>query len=243
MPTAGQLTDDGLTLLRLVGTGSHSNVFLAITPTGQPRAVKIFPSHLESFANQEYEHALNLTHPRLAPVLSRTTVEGLPALVTVFAKGRKLFERYRKRPTLIHDRRAFLLTLADVLEGLAFMHQKGLLHRDVKPDNILVEENGRARLVDYDLSGPIDSSVNMRVGTELFQSPEAQQGERLTTSSDIYSVGVLLGWGLTGQLDDLEPELIPPDEDELAQLWQSLTQANGNLRPSDASAVRIALQL
>lgn len=245
MPQAGQTTDNGITLLKLVGRGSHSVVFLAFTPTGQPRAVKIFPKHLRHFADLEYQYALNLTHPNLAPVLSRTEIKGQPALVLHFVKGRMFFMRYQRRPAILHERRAFLQSLIDVLAGLDYMHEHGLVHRDVKPDNILVNAEGNAHLVDYDLVSPIDhaSAVPMRVGTEFFQSPEAQRGESLGPEGDLYSIGVLLGWGLMGQLDDLEPEMLPSDERQLGELWNQLTHEDRRLRPDDASAVRVALQL
>ncbi|MFC4427483.1 serine/threonine-protein kinase [Deinococcus navajonensis] len=235
MPIAGQMVDGGLRLVRPLGRGSHSLVYFAVDRAGQPRAVKIFPAHLAAFADREEAHATGLDHLRLARVIGRTQVDGHPALIGTLARGEVMFTRYAQRPAAQHDRRAFLLTLAHVLDGLAYLHQHGLVHRDIKPENILVEPDGSAKLVDFDLSGPAFETFDVptRFGTAAFQSPEAARGEPLGPESDLFGIGVLLGWGLHGALPD-PGERLPSINDPLESLFLGLTRLDRTRRPNDA---------
>ncbi|WP_264774445.1 serine/threonine-protein kinase [Deinococcus aetherius] len=242
MPLAGQMVGEGVRLVRPLGRGSHSVVYFAVGPQGQACAVKIFEAAYTQHAVREYRHASGLDHPRLVRVLAATQVEDRPALVMTLARGVTLFERYLRRPALTCDRRTFLLTLAHVLGALDHLHTRGLVHRDLKPENVLVEQGGGATVVDLDLSGPVREvfPVPTRVGTAAFQSPEAARGEPLGPESDLYGVGVLLGWGLTGELPEPgAPVLFGPDP--LAPLYAALTDPDRARRPASAHAVRETL--
>lgn len=239
MAIAGRVIGDGIKLVRLLGRGSHSMVYFAVGAGGQSCAVKVFPEYLREFAVREYLHGHGLNHPRLAPVLSSSYLDDFPVLVVKYAKGETLFQRYTKRPALQHERQAFLLTLTHLLDALHFMHERGLVHRDIKPDNIIVEADGSAKLVDYDLSGPAMEQFAQptRIGTLAFLSPEAERGEPLGPESDLYGVGVLLGWGLHGELP-AEDESPPPTSDLLVPLWQALTLPDREQRPHSAQWVK-----
>ncbi|MFD2610590.1 serine/threonine-protein kinase [Deinococcus taklimakanensis] len=239
MSFAGMVVGNGVRLVRVIGRGSRSVVYFGVDSAGQPRAVKIFPEHLAGHADREQEHASGLDHPRLARVLGRTEVEGHPALIGTLARGEVMFTRYRTRPATQHERRPFLLTLAHVLDGLSYLHSRGLVHRDIKPENILVEEDGSAKLVDFDLSGPAYESFGtpMRFGTAAFQSPEAARGKPLGPESDLYGVGVLLGWGIHGALQEpYDPH--PPSPDPLDTLHLQLTIPDQERRSNDAHWAR-----
>ncbi len=229
---------DGIRLVRPLGRGSHSLVYFAVDAKGQPCAVKIFQSHLTVFAEREYQHARGLDHPRLAHLLGRASVDDQPALVTTLARGQVLFQRYARRPAARYERRAFLLTLAHLLGALGYLHSRRLVHRDIKPENILVEPDGSAKLVDLDLAGPAFEAfeVPTRFGTAAFQSPEAARGEALGPESDLYGVGVLLGWGLYGQLV-CPGEDLPQLNDPLLPLYSALVREDRRSRPDDAGWV------
>lgn len=82
------------------------------------------------------------------------------------------------------------------------MHGRSLVHRDVKPDNLVVDGTGEARLVDFDLSGPQSERFGqkVRLGTNAYIAPEQIRGQSPTPASDVYSAGILLYWALTGEL-------------------------------------------
>lgn len=205
MRAAGRQLEGGIRLLRPVGSGSHSVAYLAVTPEGQPCAVKIFRPQMEAHAQREYELGRQFQHPRLSRAAYLTQLDGVPALVMRWVPGQTLFARYTRRPALLAEPAAYLTTLIDVLEGLMHMHSLGILHRDLKPDNVLVQANGHATLVDFDLSGPMDEELLGQLGTPAFQSPEAQARQPLGVASDLYGIGLLLYWGLYGELPEEDP--------------------------------------
>lgn len=239
MPLAGQVVGEGVRLVRPLGRGSHSVVYFAVGPGGQPCAVKIFDEHFAAHAVREYANGAGLDHPRLVRVLAPVRVDNHPALIVTLARGHLLFDRYTRRPALTHERQAFLLTLAHLLDALGYLHAQGIVHRDVKPENIIVDDDGSAKLVDFDLSGPTRESFDTptRMGTAAFQSPEATRGEPLGPESDLYSVGVLLGWGLHGALSgpDFPP---PPLPDPLDALLVALMEPDRTLRMHSAVEAR-----
>ncbi|MFC4455492.1 serine/threonine-protein kinase [Deinococcus sonorensis] len=237
MPLAGTLVDGLYQLVRPVGRGASSVVYFAVGRDGLPYAVKMFPPELQHHAAREFEHGNLLDHPRLARVLATTTVQGQPSLVLTFARGQVLQLRYQQRPALRFERRAFLLTLVHALDALAHLHALGLVHRDVKPENLIVDADGSAKLVDFDLSGPafetFDSPV--RIGTAAFLSPEAIRGEPLGPRSDLYGIGLLLHWGLYGELPGGD---IGPANDPLEGLCRSLLHPDPQHRPASALQTR-----
>ena len=236
MSLAGTRVADHYTLLRPLGQGASSRVYLAVGDDGKAYTVKLFAAGLGAHA--EREASMRVRAPHLAEVVAQGEVAGQPAVVLRFSRGQELFSRYRARPAVTHERRAYLRTLSDVLEALAAMHAGGWLHRDVKADNILVQPSGEAHLLDYDLSGPLYETFDapLRIGTAAFQSPEARLGSALGPQSDLYSVGVLLYWGLCGALPDSpQPHF---SAGPLGALCRRLLNCDPATRPGDAAEVR-----
>lgn len=217
-------------------------MYFAVGLDGLPYAVKLFPPELAARAEREFSTASGLTHSRIGHVFKQVEVDGRPALILSFARGRVLFQRFERRPALAVERRAFLLTLAHVLEALAYLHERGIVHRDLKPENIIVDADGSAKLVDFDLSGPTRESFNapVRIGTLAFLSPEAKRGEPLSEESDLYGVGLLLYWGLHGELP-VEEEGIRSSVDPMESLRAVLMREDRETRLSSALEARARL--
>lgn len=242
MPLAGTLVAGRYRLVRPLGHGASSVVYFAVGTDGLPYAVKLFPPELAARAEREFATAADFAHPRIGQVFAKVEVAGRPGLILSFARGRVLFRRYTRLPALVSERKAYLLTLAHLLDALAYLHARGVVHRDLKPENVMVDADGSATLVDFDLSGPASERFGapLRIGTLAFQSPEAARGERVTPQSDLYGVGLLLYWGLHGELP-LDGAPVQNADDPLEALRAALMAASPAGRPASAAEVRARL--
>ncbi|MEX2534975.1 MAG: serine/threonine-protein kinase [Trueperaceae bacterium] len=186
----------GYQVIREIGQGAVARVFLA-SDGRRAKAVKLFgPEHIDR-ARRELNYGRGLVHPNLNPVEDWLELAGRPGVVMPFVPG-TLLNRWHAGG----NRQPFLTAFAGVLRALAHLHELGIVHRDVKPENILVDREGHAVLVDYDLATGIDAEEEqiMAAGTVAFLSPEQARGEPATAASDLYAAGVILFWGLTGEV-------------------------------------------
>ncbi|MFC6590806.1 protein kinase [Deinococcus lacus] len=143
MPLAGQ-TVQGIHLVRPLGSGSHSVVYAAVSGSGQPCTVKVFRPDMHAHAQREFRVAHPFSHPHVVRAYQALLVGGAPALLMDYARGRTLFDRFAPQPLAGDQAAAFLQAVCGVLGALEYMHGLGLVHRDVKPENILVEAGGTA---------------------------------------------------------------------------------------------------
>ncbi len=200
MNFAGLTLADKYRIIRPIAKGAVATVFLAFDQHGVPYALKAFPPGFEGRADREYKVGRILQHSRINPVLERFSIEkdGLnyPSVLLTFAPGTRLSEWRRDNPTQL------IFVFGQMLEALAFMHSKGIVHRDIKPENLVVDSSGDARLLDFDLSGPITEKFpqKVRLGTIGYISPEQVAGRSPTFASDLYSAGVVLYWLVSGEL-------------------------------------------
>ena len=199
--------------VRLLGRGGMGTVYLAERADGAFRmsaAVKVVPlalasSEIEERFRRERQFLASLDHPKIARLIDGGVSEnGLPYLVMEFADGLAI-DRYCDANRL--DTRARVALARQVLDALAYVHGRGVIHRDVKPSNILVDESGHVKLLDFGTARLADATAEpalTRTGvfalTPDYASPEQARGEPVTAASDIYSAGVLLYRLLTGRL-------------------------------------------
>jgi len=152
--------------------------------------------------NREAQSAARLTHPNIANVYDVGHDRDTHYIVMEFVNGPNLKDLIRRQGPFSVEGAAFILR--QVGDALDAAHRHGLVHRDVKPQNILVDENGQAKVVDFGIAKGLSDSNLTEAGTGMgtvhYVSPEQARGERATPASDIYSTGIVLYEMLTKQL-------------------------------------------
>ena len=197
---------------RLLGRGGMGAVYLAREKALERAvAIKVLPPETATDADtrerfrREARTAAKLTHANIVPLHTFGDVEGMLYFVMGYVKGESLAERMRREGKLPEDdvRRI----LAEVADALHYAHKQGVVHRDIKPDNILLEdETGRPMLTDFGVakaraSGATLTEAGAVVGTPYYMSPEQASGARdIDGRSDLYSLGVMGYAMLSGRL-------------------------------------------
>ena len=206
--TLGHL--DRFEILRLLGEGGMGQVYLAREPRTDTRvAVKILrpqmaddPQSVHRFLT-EARHMYRLSHPRILRVLEVSDRKEGPYYVMPYVEGGSLLGQYRPDKPMPTER--ILAIASQVAEALAHAHAHGLIHRDLKPGNVLLEKDGNAYLTDFGLvrtvfnDSMVDASSSHLEGTAPYMSPAVARGEAEDTRCDIYAFGALLYELLAGQ--------------------------------------------
>lgn len=217
MSLPGRVLLDEYRVIRPIARGAVATVYLALDAQGRPFAVKVFPEGYATRADREWQVGRALAHPNVNPVLERLDVDRYPAVLLAFAPGRRLSEQPAGPG-------GFLAVFKQLLAALGHMHARGYVHRDVKPENVIVDEEGRARLIDFDLAGPQSERIErLRLGTIAYIAPEQVRGENVSPATDVYAAGVILYWGLTGEL----PYVGSPEAVMQSHLHAPLPEAEG----------------
>jgi beta-lactam-binding protein with PASTA domain/tRNA A-37 threonylcarbamoyl transferase component Bud32 len=210
MPTSDTLIntlfDGRYRIVRKLGSGGMANVYLAEDEElGRRVAIKILN---ERYANddlfierfrREAKSAAALSHPNIVSVYDRGEAEGTYYIAMEVIEGRSLKELIMTRgPLPIGQALAYT---HEILEALRFAHRHGIIHRDIKPHNILIGE--RLKVTDFGIARAGASQMTEAgsiMGTAQYLSPEQARGAPVTASSDLYSVGIVLYEMLTGKV-------------------------------------------
>jgi serine/threonine protein kinase len=201
----------GYQILEKIGKGGMATVYKAADPfTGQLLAIKVLPASVTEhpvlrmrFA-QECQVARNLRHPNIVRVLEFGLEGSRPFLVMEYVDGESLGQRLEQRGRLPEDEAVRLIS--QIGGALDWAHGRKLIHRDVKPDNILITVDGQAKLSDLGLVKNLDGEFNLTMtqsclGTPNFMAPEQfQDSKRVDTLSDLYSLAATLYMTVTGEL-------------------------------------------
>lgn len=196
----------GYRIVRSLGEGGMASVFLAIQESlDREVALKVMAPSLA--ANQEFTDrflkegrlAAKLGHPNLVTVYDIGQHNGVYYLAQEFIPGGTLRERMGKAMPVA----ATLDVVRDVALGLAYAHEKGVVHRDVKPANVLFRANGTAVLADFGIAKAMNSNTmatqaGNSIGTPHYMSPEQARAEKVDGRSDLYSLGAMMYELLTG---------------------------------------------
>ena len=197
-------------VMRLLGRGGMGSVYLAReTALDRLVAVKVLPPEAgdeqsrERF-RREARTAAKLTHPNIVPLYSFGESDGVMYFVMGYVRGESLAARLNRDGKLSPDATRWILS--ELADALSYAHRQGVVHRDIKPDNILIDdESGRPMLTDFGVararaSGTTLTEMGAVVGTPHYMSPEQASGDRdLDGRSDLYSLGVVGYTLLTGR--------------------------------------------
>lgn len=194
-------------LEREIGRGGMGIVYLARdVALDRPVALKLLPRELAEQSEfrerflREARTAARLSHPHIVPIHSVEEVDRFVFFAMAYVEGETLGERIRGRGPLTHAEATRIVR--EVAWALAYAHAQDVVHRDVKPDNILLEDStGRALVTDFGIAvaagGESEGEV---VGTADFMSPEQASGETVDARSDLYSLGVVGFYAVSGRL-------------------------------------------
>ena len=194
-------------LLSKLGSGGMSTVYLAEDQTLERSvAVKVMhagisdqPDQIERF-RREARAVAQLSHPNVVAVIDAGEDGGHPYIVFEYVEGETLKQRIdRLRRLPVDEAAAYAIEIG---RGLAAAHARMLVHRDVKPQNVLIDSEGRAKVTDFGIALSLESDgltkTGRVLGTTDYVSPEQAMGQDVDARSDIYSLGILLYEMLTG---------------------------------------------
>jgi serine/threonine-protein kinase len=252
-------------LERRLGGGGMATVHLARDlELDRPVAVKLLADHLADDAElrerfvREARLAARLAHPNVVAVYDAGEEEGAPYIVMEHVDGETLADLLRREGRLDPARAVGLALQA--CAGLAHAHEAGLVHRDVKPGNLLLRRDGTVKIADFGIARAAETTrltlAGTILGTAAYLAPEQAAGEEVTPAADVYSLAAVLYECLAGQpprrirsLADLDPERpVTPLRDVAPQVRQELEDAvmralarRPEFRP--ATAAELALEL
>jgi serine/threonine protein kinase len=192
-----------------IGSGGMSTVYRAFDETLERQvAIKIMHSDissddaaLERF-RREARTVAQLSHPHVVMVIDAGEDEGHPYIVFEHVRGETLKDRIRREgPLPVAEAVAYAIEIGRALQAA---HERGLVHRDVKPQNVLLDEEGRAKVTDFGIALGLESNqltaAGKVIGTTDYVSPEQAQGHEVSGQSDVYSLGIVLYEMLVGEV-------------------------------------------
>jgi beta-lactam-binding protein with PASTA domain/predicted Ser/Thr protein kinase len=202
----GTIVDGRYRVISRLGSGGMADVYLAQDQLlGRDVAVKVLHHHfaedqefVERF-RREASSAAALSHPNIVAIFDRGEWNGTYYIAMEYVAGRTLKTIVREHGAL--DPATAIEIVVQILRAARFAHRRGVIHRDLKPHNVILDEEGRARVTDFGIAraGASDMTLTGSImGTAQYLSPEQAQGLAVTGASDLYSIGVILYELLTG---------------------------------------------
>ena len=238
-------TLDGLyTVRELIGTGGMANVYKAVVgpggpvPEGTVVAVKVLrqelmhdPDLVRRFKNESKAISL-LNHPNIVKVYDVSVSENLQYIVMEYVDGMTLREYLNERGGKLTSRETVHF-ISQILKALDHAHHNGVVHRDIKPQNIMLLDNGQLRMMDFGIAR-ISRAENQLTGGKAmgsvhYISPEQAKGDETDFTSDIYSVGVMMYEMLSGHLPFDADDVVEVAIKQISDKPQSLQELAPNV--------------
>src|SRR5688500_2926615 len=209
MTVIGTLISERYRLDEKIGSGGMSSVYRAFDPTLERWvAIKLMhrdishdPDQLERF-RREARAVARLNHPHVVTVIDYGQDDDHPYIVFEYVEGENLKDRIRRQGRLpVDEAVAYAIEIGRALQCA---HSNKLVHRDVKPQNVLIDAEGRAKVTDFGIARSLESegltATGRVLGTTDYVAPEQALGEETTGQSDLYSLGICLFEMLTGDV-------------------------------------------
>ena len=205
----GQKINDRYQIIKSIGEGGMANVYLAYdTILDRDVAVKVLRGDLandEKFVRRFQREALNassLSHPNIVEVYDVGDDNGQYFIVMEYIEGKNLKDLLKKRGKLTVSEVVDIMS--QIADGLSVAHDSYIIHRDIKPQNIMILENGLIKITDFGIAMALNATqltqTNSVMGSVHYLPPEQASGKGSTLKSDIYSMGILMYELLTGKL-------------------------------------------
>ena len=209
MLSKGQKINDRYEIIKSIGEVGMANVYLANdTILDREVAVKVLRGDLstdEKFIRRFQREALsvsNLSHPNIVEVYDVGEEDGQYYIVMEYIEGKTLKQLLNKRGALTLPEVIDIMT--QLTDGLSHAHEAYIIHRDIKPQNIMIEDNGTVKITDFGIAMAVNATqftqTNSVMGTVHYLPPEQANGKGATVKSDIYSLGILMYELLTGSV-------------------------------------------
>lgn len=207
MLSKGQKINDRYEIVKSIGEGGMANVYLANdTILDRKVAVKVLRGDLSSddkFIRRFQREALsvsNLSHPNIVEVYDVGEEDGQHYIVMEYIEGKTLKQLLKKRDSLTLTEVIDIMT--QLTDGIAHAHESYIIHRDIKPQNIMIQDDGRIKITDFGIAMALNATqltqTNSVMGSVHYLPPEQASGKGTTVKSDIYSMGILMYELLTG---------------------------------------------
>lgn len=209
MLSKGQKINDRYEIIKTIGEGGMANVYLANDNILERKvAIKVLRGDLstdEKFIRRFKREALsvsNLSHPNIVEVYDVGEEDGNYYIVMEYIEGKTLKQLLQKRGALTLTE--VIDIMSQLTDGLSHAHEAYIIHRDIKPQNIMIEDNGLIKITDFGIAMALNSTqltqTNSVMGSVHYLPPEQANGKGSTIKSDIYSLGILMYELLTGSV-------------------------------------------
>lgn len=246
MIVKGQKIDGRYQIIRTIGEGGMANVYLAYdTILEREVAVKILRGDLSSDEKfikrfqREAKAASSLNHPNIVEMYDVGEDEGNYFIVMEYVNGKTLKSLIKKRGALSLSE--VIDIMLQLTSGIACAHESYIIHRDIKPQNVMILEDGRVKITDFGIAVALKSNeltqTNSVMGSVHYLPPEQANGSGATVKSDIYSLGILMYELLTGKLPFKGDNAVEIAIKQMKDRLPSITAQNPNIPQSVENVV------